>query len=71
MATKKMEDEGTAPVKKSFIALGNILGEPVTGADAAERAIAPHRLYRKGSKIELGEKDAARLLKIKAVKPVK
>ena len=57
--------------KKGYRALSNILGEPLTNADAAARAIAPHRLYRKGSVIELGEKDAERLLKIKAVEPVK
>lgn len=66
------EAKTATPAKKSFRALQNILGEPVgADADGATRAIAPHKFYRKGSKIELGEKDAARLLKIKAVDPIK
>jgi hypothetical protein len=64
-------DQSKSSAKKSFRALTNILGEPVTNADAVTRAITPHKLYRKGSKIELSEKDSERLLKIGSVAPIK
>lgn len=60
------------PNKKSFIALTNVLGEHVgADADLAVTALTPYKLYRKGSTIQLGEKDATRLLTLKSVKPVK
>jgi hypothetical protein len=61
-----------APAKKNYRALCNILGDQVgVDADLATRSIAPNKLYRKGSIIPLSEKDAMRLLKIKAVEPIK
>jgi len=67
MATAKAT-EGT----KKYKALGNILGAPVEGnVDAATKKLTPHKLHRKGSFIDLNEKDAAALLKLGVVEPVK
>ncbi len=73
MAKATPDSTSEAPsAKKSYIALTNILGEPVgADADGATKTIAPHKLYRKGATIQLNEKDATRLLKLKCVAPIK
>jgi hypothetical protein len=69
MADSKSTSKSVAsPAKKNYRALGNILGGPISeDADASTKRITPHKLYRKGSTIPLGEKDAARLLALGAV----
>ena len=60
---------------KRFLVLQNVLGEnPEALAEDAPRMVKrmqPHKLYSKGDIIELNEKDAKRLLAIKAVEPAK
>ena len=79
MAPKKPEEELTnqaTPSKdevaekqpettKPYRVLHNVLGESTNVKHS------PHRLYRSGSTIELGEKDANDLLKLKVIEPIR
>jgi hypothetical protein len=60
-------------VKKPYIVIsGTVLAEPVgEKADRATKKLSPHKRYKKGSTVYLGEKDAKDLLKLKVVEPVK
>ena len=74
MASKEITAEGKkAPeAKKTYRALGNILGDRIdAGADQATKTLTPFKLHRKGSKIDLSEKDAARLLALGSIEPIK
>jgi hypothetical protein len=72
MANTPQAKPAEKPAKKSYRVLTNILGEQIEDdASAAEKRLSPHKLYRKGSKIELSEKDATRLLELKSIEPIK
>jgi len=68
MTDQKNPQKPAAPrAKKSYRVLSNVLGEP---EDGTATRLNPFKLFRKGSAIELSDKDAKALLASKAIEAI-